>query len=294
MTNVASTGTDRPFILCADDYGYRPGVSAAIRRLASMGRLSATSALVTFPDWAEAAASVGELAGLIDVGLHLNFVEGKPLGPMPRLAPTGHFPRVGRAALGALLGRLDRDEIRDETLRQVQAFERASGRLPDFFDGHQHAHAFPMIAEVIIGIAAELKRGQPILVRNPSDTFRRIASRRIAFAKASGIALLTRGLATHARQAGIATNQGFSGIYDLSESADLAAHFSRFLDSPGSHPLIMCHPGDDDDTRNVADPIRPARRREAAFLASDGFAALLAAHRARLERFTVALIPAKH
>ena len=40
-----------PMVLCADDYGLTPGISAGIRELLSMGRVSATSCLVLSPFW---------------------------------------------------------------------------------------------------------------------------------------------------------------------------------------------------------------------------------------------------
>ncbi len=41
-----------PVVLCADDYGLAPGVSAGIRELLDAGRLSATGAMTLSPHWA--------------------------------------------------------------------------------------------------------------------------------------------------------------------------------------------------------------------------------------------------
>ena len=43
----------RKIVLCADDYGLAPGVSRAIRELLASGRLSATSCMVVYPEFAE-------------------------------------------------------------------------------------------------------------------------------------------------------------------------------------------------------------------------------------------------
>ena len=48
-------------ILCADDFGLTDGVSRAIIELCHARRLSATSALVTFDDWATQAQRLHEL-----------------------------------------------------------------------------------------------------------------------------------------------------------------------------------------------------------------------------------------
>ncbi len=45
-----------PLVVCADDYGMSESVSRAIVALANQGRLSATSAMVLSPLWAEHAA----------------------------------------------------------------------------------------------------------------------------------------------------------------------------------------------------------------------------------------------
>lgn len=279
---AAVTTTERAVALCADDYGYRPGVSARIRDLAASGRISATSALVTFADWPQAAAQVATLRRHVDVGLHVNLTEGAPLGPMPRLAPHGRFQGLGHLVLAALSGPLDPGEIAAEVERQFAAFSSQAGSAPDFVDGHQHAHALPGIRDVVIAASA---RAGVRLVRDPADAFGRILRRGAAPAKALAIAALARGFGRAANDHGLLTNDGFGGVYDLGPSANLRRLFAQFVVEPGRRHLVMCHPGDDDAT-STADPIAPARRHEAEFLARGGFAEVLAAAGLRLVRFT--------
>ena len=59
-------------VLCADDYALHAGVTEAVLYLARAGRLSATSAMVLSPRWADDAAPLRELRGQVDVGLHLD------------------------------------------------------------------------------------------------------------------------------------------------------------------------------------------------------------------------------
>lgn len=269
--------------LCADDYGYRPGVSAAIRRLAVESRLTATSALVTFPDWGRAAADVTALRATIDVGLHLDLVEGPPLGPMPRLAPAGVPPSIGTLIRRALMGAIDQVEIRDETLRQIEAFERATGHLPDFLDGHQHAHALPGVG---VAVLAALERADParrIAVRDPADRLAHILRRRVGMSKALTIAALTSTFAPLLRESGRPHNVGFSGVYDFAPNTNLDRAFRQFVVAPGARHLIMCHPGDGED---ATDPIGRARTREADYFASARFHATCAEVGVELVRFT--------
>ena len=81
-----------PFILCADDYGFSPGVSSAIRDLIDRGRLSATSCMTMSPFWPDHASWLKPYADQVDVGLHLTLTDHRPLGPMPRTAPAGRLP----------------------------------------------------------------------------------------------------------------------------------------------------------------------------------------------------------
>jgi len=69
----------RTLALCADDFGLAPGLSAGIARLAHAQRLTAVSCITNSPHWAAAAPLLNHLPDSVDVGLHLNFSEGRPL-----------------------------------------------------------------------------------------------------------------------------------------------------------------------------------------------------------------------
>src|SRR5215470_7718240 len=101
-------------ILTADDYALSPGVARAVGELSAARRLSATSVLVTTPHWPALAPRVYVHRGHLAIGLHFNLTMGEPLGQMPRLAPSGRLPAVGKLIAGALVGLPDRGEIRDE------------------------------------------------------------------------------------------------------------------------------------------------------------------------------------
>src|SRR3712207_4468643 len=130
----------RKVVLCADDYGLTEGVSRGILELAEIGRISATSAMTSLPDWPRLAPALRPLAGRIGVGLHLNFTTGTPLGPLPALAPNGRFPALQDLLRRAFRGGLPAAEVRGEIDRQLDAFEHAFGAPPAFVDGHQHVH----------------------------------------------------------------------------------------------------------------------------------------------------------
>jgi predicted glycoside hydrolase/deacetylase ChbG (UPF0249 family) len=274
----------QPVCLAADDYGYRPGVSRAIRELARAGRITATGALVTFTDWERAGREVAALREHADVGLHLDLVEGRPLGRLSRLAPDGRFPGLGTLAARALAGRLDAGEIADETRRQIDRFVAVAGVAPDFLDGHRHAHALPAVRDAVLG-ALEASGLGGLPVRDPGDRIARILARRRGAAKAAVIAGLARGFKPRLAARGFRSNDGFAGVYDLEPSPDLPALYRAFLAAPGPRHLVMCHPGELADDEEP-DPIGPARVAEFEFLRSDAFPEALDAAAVRLVRFS--------
>ncbi|WP_407519829.1 ChbG/HpnK family deacetylase [Methylobacterium oryzisoli] len=263
-----------PIVLCADDYGLSPGVSRGILALARAGRISATGSMTNLPAFRPEAARLREWDGRIGLGLHLTLTAGAPLGPMPRLAPAGRLPPLGRLMRLLLAGALDRDEVRAEIERQLDAFAQALGRAPDFLDGHQHVHVLPGVRGAVLAALAARGLAGRVWLRDPGDRLPAILAR-----PASPKALLVRSLAAGFRaaaaQAGFSTNRGFSGFSDFGPGEGFAAAFERAFAALGPAPLVMCHPGHVDEELRALDPVVASRPAELAYLASDRFAALL-------------------
>ena len=269
-------------VLCADDYGLTEGVSRGILALADRGRLSATSAMATMPAWRAMAPALRERKERISAGLHLNLTTGRPLGPMPVLAPGGMFPSLRQILGRALAGRLAREEVRDEVERQLDAFETAFGAPPCFVDGHQHVHVLPVVRQALIGALRARGLAGSCWVRDPSDRVGAILKRRLSAGKALTVAALAGGFRRDLREAGFEANEGFSGFSPLDASTDPALVFERALTALGPRPVVMCHPGHADADLRDLDPAVESRERELAYLGSDAFAALLARHGAVL------------
>lgn len=253
---------DRPrVILCADDYAMTEGVSRSIEDLAQAGCLSAASVMVTTRHWPDMGSRACRMRAEIAVGLHFNLTLGKPLGPMPMLAPQGAFPRIGDLTARALRGEIDRTEIAAEVRRQVDRFETVSGHPPDFIDGHQHVHALPAIRDgVLEALVARGRRPRP-LVRDPADRIAAILKRGTALPKALSLCWLARGFGAAARQAGFPVNDSFAGVSDFS-STGVARDFDRAAIGAGSLHIVMCHPGYVDDELRTIDPVTVRRHAE--------------------------------
>lgn len=267
----------RPFVLCADDYGMNDGISRGVLALARAGRVSATSAMTNAPAWPDAAGELRGSSGGIGVGLHLTLTWGRPLGSMPRLAPDGRMPPLSRVVRLAFASRLPIPEIAAEIERQLDSFEAALGRLPDFVDGHQHVHVLPGIRASLLQALANRCGRRPGArrpwLRDPSDRIGAMLRRRLAVGKAVGVTAFAAGFARQARRSGFPTNEGFSGFSTFDPGRDLHADMARHLTALGRSPVVMCHPGYGDLTHPSEH--EGARQREQAYLASDDFAALL-------------------
>lgn len=255
-------------ILCADDYGMTAGVSAGIEELASAGRLSAVSALVTRPNWPEFARRLEQLRSQAAIGLHFNLTLGEPLGPMPNLAPTGRFPAVGKLLKLALLGRIDEAEVASEIGRQLDLFEQFVGHPPDMIDGHQHVHAFPQIRRALLRTLRERYPTIKPMIRDPADSPMAIAVRGVAVPKALMIAAVAAGFGRSARRLGFPTNRGFSGFSRFDAQVPDGRELQRFFIRPGPDHLIMCHPGYPDEELARIDPVVDRRKAELEVLRS--------------------------
>ena len=263
QATLAAQGHRAAVILCADDYGISEGVCRGIEELAAAGRLSATSALVGLPGWPAMGARLALLAGRIAIGLHVNLTLGSPLGPMPRLAPSGRFPSLGRILGRSLTRQLDTAEIAAEVSRQIDRFEQAAGRSPDFIDGHQHMHALPGVRTGFMhAVSARFRAGSRPLIRDPADGIGAILARGGAVQKALMVAILASGFGSRVRSAGFPTNRGFAGFSAFDTSLPFEGEIARFFTRAGPAHMVMCHPGYPDRELAGLDPVVERRGQE--------------------------------
>ena len=249
-------------ILCADDFALTEGVSTGIAELVSVGRLSATSAMVTTRHWPAHAISLLGLRDKIAVGLHFNLTLGKPLGAMPWLCPTGTFPTLPAVLRASLARHIPRDEIAAEFARQFASFEQAMGHPPDFVDGHQHVHALPIIRDAVLSVLSGNPARPGLLIRDPGDSPSAILGRGASVKKSLILATLTRGFTDAARSAGVLTNASFSGVSAFDEAKSYRAELDRFFLKPSARHLVMCHPGHVDAELATLDPVIARRAQE--------------------------------
>ena len=265
-------------IVCADDYGFTPGISRSIRELLEARRISATSVMAGIEYWPGEAAALKAVAGNADIGLHVTLTDHVPLGPMPTFAPDGRFPAMGAVYKAGLLRRLPLAEIQAEIERQLARFIEHYGAPPSHIDGHHHVHQLPGVRDIVVDLARKVGRGRT-WVRSCRERPSLVRSRGVATAKALIIGSLGGGIAHRAKRADVAINQGFSGAYDyLSETRQTAQLFERFVMDARENTLVMCHPGYADSLLASRDAMTTPRDAEHAYFMSETWPCLLSAN----------------
>ena len=220
--------------LCADDYGIHPSVSDAIIDLIRKDRIQATSCLVTSKHWAQSAQQILEVRQHADIGLHLNFTEGKGLSQ----AFSEGLPGLGKMLLKSHLQLLDHNDLVEEIKSQFQAFIAATGFQPDFLDGHQHVHHLPQVRDALWQVLADYSLPEKFWIRSVHPmqiTTSGFKSRVIvkSGAKAFGQQLKARSL-HH--------NKQFAGVYSLAPQQPFDKYIQHWLRELADSSLIMCHP----------------------------------------------------
>ncbi|HEY2573555.1 MAG TPA: ChbG/HpnK family deacetylase [Verrucomicrobiaceae bacterium] len=236
-------------IICADDYGMRDDIDRAILQLCDEGKLSAVSCMVLFERCD--AASLRALRAhesRVDIGLHLTLTpEPMALSPPLEGEKLQDFKMLFRRAL---LRKLNDASMMSLLEQQYELFVKKSGRAPDYIDGHLHTHQLPTIAEVLMNFVRQLPADQRPYVRNTRLSVAELRRKKLPWLKAALIGWFGGGLERRLQAAGLATNAGFSGIYDFAEWRKYAAYFPKFVSClPEANGILVTHPGFDEDWR---------------------------------------------
>ena len=239
-------------VLCADDYGYSPGVSRGIRELLEMGRLSATSCIVVFPEFAEDGPLLKPFVGRADLGLHFTLTADRSLRSVAMEMHLRPPP------VSVLVSAVE---------EQVTKFRDAIGCLPDYIDSHQHVHLLPVVREAVVQVASRIGA----YVRSSCEPINRAMWSRPAPVESAYLSCASRPLSRFARRSGVATNRGFRGARNFRERTAYRNLFRRMIGGVGEGCLVMCHPGHSDILLGGRDSVQAAREEEWNYLGSQEF-----------------------
>jgi predicted glycoside hydrolase/deacetylase ChbG (UPF0249 family) len=269
---IVNEGGMRRVIVCADDFAFNQSVSLAMAKLAQMGRISAISAMVLSPRWAQDVALLHDVRGKVDVGLHLDWTSAFAVA-------AGHGLPLGQAMRRALWGGFDPHQARQVITRQLDLFEQHWQTPPDYVDGHQHVQQFACIREALVDVLQQ-RYGQsadlPYLrISRAPVGLADIKSRIIAWMGASA-------LEKEAAQAGIPRAGALFGIYNLKGDAQrYAGLMTHWLNHASAGSILMCHPA---VATEPDDEIGVARVQEFVYLASAEFEAALSLAKVQIAR----------
>ena len=245
------------FCLCADDFALTESISESILTLLTAQRIQATSCMTQSPLWTTYSRELKLLTIPTQIGLHFNLTQ-----PF-----DGHFNLpLKTLMIKAWTHKLDCHAIVYSLEQQWQAFVDNMGRAPDFIDGHQHVHQFPIVRELLLGFLKE--HHYQGWVRNLANT---LLTPHNLFKTWLLPHLGATQLKAHCEMLGINHNQQFAGIYDFGVIIPYASYMQAWMKNALEHSttLLMCHPSL--SHRHAIDPIAIARTQEFAYLNSRNF-----------------------
>lgn len=239
---------------CADDYGLNASVSEGILALAKQQRLQAVSCMTQASNWFSDAERLKPYHDTLDIGLHFNLTHAFA-------ADTFHLP-LNQLMLKAWTRQLDRSAILTTLTQQWEQFESVMQRQPDFIDGHQHVHQFPVIRQILVEflIQKQFKGWVRGLHQVQPTTGYFLKSKLLMYLGAQGLHHLCQAHQLH-------QNSLFAGIYDFSQQA-YAPLVRGWLSKAQHGLLIMCHPA---LSIQADDTIAVARKQEYDYLSSQQF-----------------------
>lgn len=248
----------KPLYLLADDYGLSPGVDLGIRTLLSEGKIAGTSCMTLFPEWADEAAMlmpVIQKTGA-EIGLHLTLTDFMPLsGVSPMCSMRKRIAQW-------ILGSVDKGKLQRELDAQLNAFIDVVGRAPDYIDGHQHVHFFPVVREWLVARKDLLisPRGTGPWLRGAPDSG--LCNSLTIRGKVSIIERIANGFTAEMEAEGYKVRGPLMGFYDWRKPDSFPAALQYFKAHAPNGAVVMCHPGHSDAVLVARDGLIEAREVE--------------------------------
>lgn len=249
--------------ICADDFGISENVNNGILHLLSRKVINATSCMPTMPYFENGVKSLKNIYNAsIDVGIHLNLTEGTPFTEAKSLSKNKTFLPLSKLLLKSQLRAIKYNDVYTELKAQMNSFIEQWGDLPDFIDGHQHIHHFPIIRKAIIDLYKEFGMyKKQTYIRSTYNMNKSDLKSLIIYH--SGAKKLNNLLLKN----NIKHNSNFAGVYALeSNEEDFRAVILKAYDEIENDGIIMCHPAIDIDPN---DPIAQSRVNEFNYFQSE-------------------------
>lgn len=229
--------------IIADDFGLCPTHDAVILKLLERGSIDGTSAFVDAPINKNTLEHIVNLREerLCKVGLHLNLTEN--------FTNKTNNPSVSKLLLKSAFGQLSRPSLAKDIWRQFDQFHNLFGFHPDYLDGHQHCHIFPIIAQELAQVVEARDLGHSFWVRYPDEVNTKgvVKSYLTGGLKALIVSRFAQRTRIHFESRDITMNKTFAGFLNLNADKDVfAKDFVSMLSNAPADAVIMVHPGSED------------------------------------------------
>jgi predicted glycoside hydrolase/deacetylase ChbG (UPF0249 family) len=249
-------------------------VNEAIATACRDGIVTSASLLVTAGGF-ESAVEIARRQSGLDLGLHLNLTEGRPVSDPDSISSIAgrdgflHSHPV-RLAIALLRGKIRASDLEKEIRAQI---ERAigSGLWITHIDGHKHVHVMPALLRILRRVAPEydihairllherMPRFAAMLTRNRKASAQIVKQR--TFGKILSSLSGPAGSSAGGRE-GVVSPEYFYGITQTG-FLDLAAFTDIVCDLREGTNELMCHPGYvDEDLNKTPTRLRTERERE--------------------------------
>ncbi|MBC6415828.1 MAG: ChbG/HpnK family deacetylase [Bdellovibrionales bacterium] len=221
--------------LCADDYGLNSEVSEGILNLLQKNKINSVSCLTTTKNWQEQAKDLKAFLNKVEIGLHLSLTHPKPI----------YFPSssLKQFIKKAYLGHLKKEDLVKEIKAQIKAFSLQLGTRPNYIDGHEFCHHFPIIRSALRDVAKDFhfkKKNIYIRVFNPGKvpffknpifyTFNHLAS------------LPSKKLIKLLKSENLSFNERLLGFHPY--CLEPKKYFNYYFQmKPTKKDIFFCHPG---------------------------------------------------
>ena len=257
----------KKIILCADDYAQNEAISTGILQLATKNRINAISCLVNTPLWPKLSLKLAPLKHTTSIGLHFNLTFGEALSSEWRAHYGQTFGSLPALIIKSYFRMLSIPIIKAEIHAQLKAFINATGKSPDFIDGHQHIHQLPLIRDCWQTLYQD-KKFNPFS-RSTYHEWKDCLSLKGAPKQQLILLLGGKTFKHRLKESTIRTNTSFAGVYNFSNATNYRHYFKRFLNQSREGGLIMCHPGL--SSTDLTDPLHQHRHHEFAYFISDQY-----------------------
>jgi chitin disaccharide deacetylase len=224
-------------LVIADDFGFNRSSDQVMLDLCSLKKIDGVS---VFPKYISQ-DQIDSLLVLrknrnIKIGLHFNLTLGDD---------KNSLKSIKQLLIQSLFGSIDKELIAREFDLQLKVFKDKFNCYPDFIDGHEHVHAFPVISKIVCkklhyiqytGLVRYIgSRSKDVLIRSIKYGF---------FLKFITLEILAFSQRKHLSRNNLRFNERFDGLLPLNSSGKLVKILQGIYGGSNlQSTIIMCHPG---------------------------------------------------